>query len=83
MIRTITCTAGCFRVRVQATFVLLGVTVHKSDPAELSKPSGQQEVEKEVMGLESHQSNKGVCWYADTRRSLKREIWNLKVVLVV
>lgn len=54
MIRAITRTAGCFRVRVQATFVLLGVTVHKSDPAELSKPSGQQEVEKEVMGLESH-----------------------------
>lgn len=39
----------CFRV--QATFALL--RVHESDPAELSKPGGQQEVEEEIMGLES------------------------------
>lgn len=48
----------CFRVRVQATAALLWV--HKSDTAELSEPGGQQEVEEEIMELESAQSSEGV-----------------------
>lgn len=50
---------ACFRVRVQATFALLWG--HESDFAELSEPSGQQEVEKEIMALESPQTTKGMC----------------------
>ncbi len=49
----------CFRVRVQTTSALL--RVHKSDPAELSEPGGQQEVEEEIMELASPQSTEGVC----------------------
>lgn len=41
----------CFRVRVQAASAIL--RVHESDPAELSEPGGQQEVEEEVLELES------------------------------
>lgn len=54
MIRTINmhvCVCVCFRVRVQATSALLWV--HESDPAELSEPGGQQEVEEEIVELES------------------------------
>lgn len=55
MVRTTTgaCVCVCFRVRVrvQATSALL--RVHESDPVELSEPGGQQEVEEEIMELES------------------------------
>ena len=55
---TCTCVCVCFRVGVQAAHTLH--PVHESDPADLSEPSGKQEVEEETVELEGPQSGEGV-----------------------
>lgn len=52
------CICMCCRGRVQAAPALH--RVHQSDPADLSEPSGPQEVEDETVELESLQSGEGV-----------------------
>lgn len=44
----------CGRVRVQTASAILWA--HKPDPAELFESSGQQEVEKKILEMESPQS---------------------------
>lgn len=47
-----------FRLGVQVALTLH--RVHESDPADLSEPSGHQEVEEETVELEGLQSGEGV-----------------------
>lgn len=53
-----TCACVCFRIGVQAAATLH--RVHRSDPADLSEPSGHPEVEAETVELEALQSGEGV-----------------------